>query len=225
MLVEKGKILLKELHFDRLKRGLNLLGIPSSKILLAKIEEEIIQATAKTKPAEFTRIKLTVNNNASYHIEASQLDPGLRNSEKGLVIDIYPGGRKIIDDFSNLKSTNYSLFINAAKWAKDNGLDDCLLLNSKGNICESSISNVFIVKEKQVFTPSLPEGCIEGVMRKWLISCLKTKGHLVKQTAISPNELETADEIFLTNAIRGIRWVKSFRNHHYSNAFSLTIFR
>lgn len=225
MLVEKGEILLKDLHFDRLKRGLKLLGIPSSKISIGRIEEEIKQASAQIKPGELSRVRLTVDKDASYHIKGSSLDRGLRNSKTGLVIDIYPHGRKLIDEFSNLKSTNYSLYINAARWAKDNGLDDCLLLNQEGNICESSISNVFIVKNNQVLTPSLSEGCIEGVMRKWLISYLKSIGYQVKETPILPFALETADEIFLTNAIRGIRWVKLFRDHQYSNSFSSTIYK
>ena len=71
----------------------------------------------------------------------------------------------------------------------------------------------------------LSEGCIAGVMRKVLIEKLSTAGTLVAESPLNIADLESADEIFLTNAISGIRWVKQFRNKKYSHTKTYHIYK
>jgi branched-chain amino acid aminotransferase len=112
----------------------------------------------------------------------------------------------------------------AALYTKEKKLNDCLVLNSNGNIADSTIANVFIIKDGVVFTPSLSEGCISGVMRRFLIEKLRSTDFELREEALAIKNLEEADEVFLTNAIKGIRWVKQFRYKIYPNINTMKIY-
>jgi branched-chain amino acid aminotransferase len=132
--------------------------------------------------------------------------------EKDLRIDIYPFEFKRADEFSHLKSLPFFPYAEAARYAAEQGLDDCIVLNSYERIADSSISNIFILKNKTLYTPPLSEGCIEGVMRRSLLDQIKCT-----EAPIDIEDMLEADEVFLTNAIRGIRSVKYFRDTIYNS--------
>jgi branched-chain amino acid aminotransferase len=77
------------------------------------------------------------------------------------------------------------------------------------------MSNVFWMKDEIIFTPSLSEGCVDGVFRRWLLEKLRDTRYELKEHACEISDLQNADEIFLTNAIRGIRPVKKFDDKNY----------
>src|SRR6187399_1599297 len=207
-----GNILLKEYHFERLFSGLDVLKfhIP---ILYEKdkIEKEIKELSKKNECERSARIRLSVSrgngglydcdNKSSYLIECWPLQQKDLN-ENGLIIDIFPDARKSIDIFSNLKSANYLPYVMAAIWAKENKLNDALILNQHDRICDSTIANVFWVKDNKVFTPPLSEGCVAGVMRKKILELVTLNpDYLLYETVLSQEILLQADEVFLTNAI------------------------
>ena len=105
----------------------------------------------------------------------------------------------------------------ASIYAKEKKINDCLVLNVYDRVCDASIANVLWVKNDMIFTPPLSEGCIAGVMRRYLIEKTQGARHKIQEKVCGVNDLENADEIFLTNAIQGIRWVKQFRNKRYVN--------
>ncbi|HNQ00024.1 MAG TPA: aminotransferase class IV, partial [Bacteroidia bacterium] len=81
-------------------------------------------------------------------------------------------------------------------------------------------SNIFLLKGKELITPSLSEACVAGVMRESIIRLMEEKGNPVLQTGIEVEDMFKADEIFLTDVIHGIRWVSAFRHKRFFNAFS-----
>ena len=108
----------------------------------------------------------------------------------------------------NLKTSSALPFVLASIFKKENNLDDCLLLNTAGRLACGSSSNVFLVKNGELLTPPLTEGCVAGTMRAALFDLAKQLGTKAAEVPIALAELGTADEIFLTNAIQGIRWVR-----------------
>jgi branched-chain amino acid aminotransferase len=111
-----------------------------------------------------------------------------------------------------------------AFYAKENRLDDCLILNSYGRICDATIANVFWVKDKSVYTPPLSEGAVAGVMRRHLLNILPQKDYRMEEKILEIADLKEADELFLTNATFGIRWVKEFQRREFKNTLSATIY-
>jgi branched-chain amino acid aminotransferase len=138
-------------------------------------------------------------------------------NDNGLQVCIYKDAAKGIDSFSNLKHNNFLPYLMAAFHARENKCNDALVLNSKGNICDSSIANIFTISNNTIFTPPLSEGCIAGVMRKFLITALAGSAFEIVEKELTIEDLADADEIFLTNSVYNIRWVAGLENRVYSN--------
>ena len=165
------------------------------------------------------------DNSLIYLIESWPLDSQTdKLNENGLVIGIYPDARKSCDVFSNLKSPNYLPYVMAAQFAKENKLNDCLILNVHDRICDATIANVFWIKEKVIYTPPLSEGCVAGVMRRYLLEKFNDSKFTFQGKALDIDILLDADEIFLSNAVNGIRWVGQFRDRSYHCELSKKIF-
>jgi branched-chain amino acid aminotransferase len=158
---------------------------------------------------------------AGFMIEVDPIQGELfQLNQKGLTIGLFTDVNKSVDQLSNFKTNSALAYVLASIHKTKEGWDDCLLLNTRSNICDSTNSNVFLVKEKILSTPSLDEGCINGVMRRQVMALAEANGFTVKESAIEIEMLRQADEIFLTNAVNGIRWVKQFGNHEYENKIS-----
>jgi branched-chain amino acid aminotransferase len=99
------------------------------------------------------------------------------------------------------------------------------LLNSYDRICDSTIANIFWVKNNQVFTPPLSEGCVAGVMRRYLIQKIQEAGYAIEEMICPRQKLPEADEIFLTNALFGIRWVQQLRDKSFTNKLSTQLYK
>ena len=105
-------------------------------------------------------------------------------------------------------------------YARENDLDDCLIVNSNNNIIQSSNSNLFIVKNESIITPPILDACVNGTMRSFIIQNFK-----VQERSFKEHELLVADELFLTNAIKGVRWVEKFIEKKYqSNKIAKLVF-
>ncbi len=235
---KNGKILFFNEHFGRLKMGLKVLKFEiGESFSKQKLEKEILALIQLNGHHELARIRLTfyrtnrdlqlsLNNIPDYTIHSWSLTPEISLwNNTGLNIGIYHDVKKSINKLSNLKHNNYLPGIKGATFAKDQSLDDVILLNDKNSICESTIANVFIIKNGIVFTPSLLEGCVAGVMRKFIMQHLSMQNQKIIEKEISVDELLDADEIFLTNAIRNIKWVKTIGHKSYANELTLEIYK
>ncbi|MDA0940175.1 MAG: aminotransferase class IV [Bacteroidetes bacterium] len=149
---------------------------------------------------------------------ATMTESGFSLPPKGLDVDIFQDmvkHRSPISKFKNLASTVY---IRAARHASQRGWGDALVLNPDQRIIESSRSNLFVVSNGVLYTPSLDDGCVGGIMRSVLIRTALDHGVKVYEAALTPQTLLQADELFLTNAVRGIEWVSSYKTKRYFHA-------
>ena len=239
MKFRNGNILFEEYHLDRLFSGLEVLKFNVPLVFTKqKILEEAKSLCLKNKCEGLARVRLSVSrgngglydcdNKFSYLIECWSLEQHTEEiNSNGLVIDVFPDARKSADAFSNLKSANYLPYVMAAVWAKENKLNDALILNQYNRICDATIANVFWIKENMVSTPPLSEGCVAGVMRRRILDCklqIAELGVGVDEFVLTEAILTEADEIFLTNVTTGIRWVKQCGNRLYENNITRKVF-
>jgi len=236
LMARNGRIRLGNMHFDRLFTGMDALRfvIPAS-LTREALEASILHLCERNGHTALARIRLTIYRadgglydpedlHPRYLIESWALGPAdIDLNETGLAVDIYPDGIKSCDPLANIKSNNFLLYALAALYARECRLDDCLVRNSHGRLADSTIANLFYCKEGQLYTPPLSEGCVAGVMRRFLLSVLPDAGFPVHERPVTAGELLDADEVFLSNAIRGIRWVQSFRTSRYARDLSRTI--
>lgn len=132
-----------------------------------------------------------------------------------LNLGVYKENLKSNSKISNLKSLNSLLYVMASKYALENKYDDVLLLNTNENIIESTNSNLFVFNKGVVFTPPLSDGCVDGSMRKLLLSIIKNE-YEIKVQSLSFQQIQQSEEIILSNAISGVRRVTHFANEIYS---------
>ncbi len=233
-----GKIVLSNFHFERLFSSLELLQFERPDYFTAAyLQEQITKLAEKNKHAKLTRIRLMIfrgngglydleNLFPNYIIQTSEYDEAYNQfNENGFVIDIFKDARKACDKYSHIKSNNYLPYVMAALWTKKNNLNDALILNPYDLIADATIANVFILKEGIVKTPALSEGCVNGVMRRYLLQCMQNEGMQIEETQITTDDLLTASEVFLTNAAYGIRWVKQCGESEYHNQFALELYK
>jgi branched-chain amino acid aminotransferase len=212
--VVNGDIRLGHWHFERLFNGLQLLqfNLPSG-LTAAALSAHISTLCEKNAhPAARARLTvfrgnglLTDTATAPDCIIQSQFLPShyslLTTHDSPLTAGIYPLARKSPDAFSHLKSNNYLASSMAARYAREQRWDDALLLNARGNVCESSVANIFILRGRRLYTPPLSEGCIAGVMRRFLLHTLPQVGYGIEEAPLLPTDIYTADEVWLTNAL------------------------
>ena len=238
MMVRDGRLCLGSYHFDRLFSGMQVLQFAISDAFgRDKLEAQILGLCKQNGDPPRSRVRMVVFRGEGatsgrvipiiphYVIESWPIPGEPALNDKGLIIDVFPDGRKACDALSNLKSNNYLLYVLATLYAQKHALDDCLVLNSRNRLADSTIANLFYISEGQFFTPELTEGCVAGVMRRHLLENMPRAGFSVQEKIVTPEDLLAADEIFLTNAIRGIRWVGSFRGAKFTNRLTTNVYK
>jgi branched-chain amino acid aminotransferase len=226
MLVRQGKVRLGEYHLDRLIGGMRLLRLEfPGAFNLSLLESQIAELCARNGQHGLVRARLTVfrgggglfnerDRHADYILQTSVPGgggvPGGGSGwrDEGLTLGFFPDGRKACDVYSGIKSNNYQLSTQAGMFAGEMGWDDCVLLNSYERVAETTLANIWWVEGDRVCTPPVSEGCVAGVMRRWLLEELPAAGYRAREEPIGPEGLAGVDEIFISNAIRGIQWVR-----------------
>ena len=133
-------------------------------------------------------------------------------------VDLYKDFYVAKQLLSSIKTTNKIINITGSIFARENGLDNCLLLNDSKNVIEALQGNVFMVMDGKLITPPVSEGCLNGVMRKQILSLAKKIENLeVIEQPISPFDLQKAEELFITNVIKGIQPITKYRKKEYGS--------
>ena len=122
--------------------------------------------------------------------------------------------------FSGLKTLNAIQYVMAAKEKDESIFDELILQDTKGYLVEGTSSNLFITEGKNVYTPHLKHGAIDGVMRRVVVNKLMHLGYEVKQASLKLSDLEQAEEIFFSNSVQGISWVSSYAKKRYFKKIS-----
>lgn len=196
-------ICLEKYHKARLLNSLRQLNISLPNHITWGTLTQEIKAKVTTIFTEPCKVKLTIiksfSEEAKYSIEYSLIPPFKTNIIAGIAKTFV----KESNFLANMKHAS-ELYKAALAEEQKNGWDEALICNDEGNIIESSIANIWWVKDKKLFTPPLIEGCIAGVYRQWMMDVLPTH-FTVNEFPLNREILMHADEVFLTNAIRGIR--------------------
>ena len=224
----KGLPLWMEDHFHRIQRSAELLklNLPDH----ASVEffsDQIHKLLSLNGLGKAARVRLSIwreakgfyrpdGSDAGYMIETSALENEFFIlNKKGLLVGVYNQLQKPTEFLSRIKSSNALVYIMASLFSVENGWDDALILNTEGNIAEATSSNVFVVKKNIIYTPGISQGCVEGVMRLNILRLAASAGYNVHENSITLKDLLDADEVFLTNTIAGVQWVKAFSDKRY----------
>lgn len=231
--VVNKKILFFEDHYFRLMSSMRIvrMSIPMN-FTLEFLESELLSLVDSLDQTD-ARVRITVyrnegglylptDNSVSYVITSNPIENPLYTIENQLYeVDLYKDFYVSRQLLSSIKTTNRLVNITGSIFAKENELHNCLLLNDEKNVIEALNGNLFMLLGNKLTTPPVSDGCLNGVMRKQILSLAKQiNGIEVIEQSISAFELQKADELFLTNVIKGIQPITKYRKKEYTTAFS-----
>jgi branched-chain amino acid aminotransferase len=224
----KGKVLLFEEHYFRLMSSMRILRmeIPpffTPELFSSSIEELIEKNGLNSKHA---RVRITVwrksgglytptNLSVHYSISCSSLDGSFKNNPKK-ELELFKDHLVNVSLLNTLKTTNKVINILAGIYASENDYDDLLLLNQNKMVIEAISGNVFLRNGDVIKTPPLEDGCLNGIMRAHVIKQFKKMlNYKIVEETITPFELQRADEIFVTNMVKGVQSVLKYRKKEF----------
>ena len=229
--IVNNKIIFWEDHYMRLMSSMRIIRIEIPQSYTPDFFKlQITNTISKVNPSFTGRVRLTIFRDGggyytpelsspSFIVNCSVIDSEkfyLKDSE--FKVDLFKDYYIQNDLLSNLKTNNKLINVLAGIYANENNLDNCILLNNKKNVTEFLNGNLFIVRGNKIITPNLDSGCLKGVMRKKIIEYVKLLPKFsIEETVISPFDLLSANEIWLTNSISGIINVTNYRNKSFSN--------
>ena len=232
-----GKVLFSEDHYFRLMASMRILRmeIPMD-FTLEYFENKILETVKENNLTHSARARFNIyrkngglylpnSNEIDFFITATPLEsPIYHTTDTAYEVDIYKDFVITKQLLSTLKSTNRAINVIGNIFAKENNLNNCLLLNHEKNIIEALNGNLFMLKDGVLSTPPISDGCLNGIMRKQVITIAKTIENLeVKEASISPFDLQKADELFITNVITGIQPITKYRKKDFTTDLSKTL--
>ncbi len=226
------RIAFAEDHLIRAQHGLTSLKMEIPDFLKDKLsfEKKLSGLLNKSKLLKGARLRITFfreangkytpdKNTTGFLIEANSLqNESYQLNREGIHLGTFEEMEKSITPLSNLKSTNAHLYTLAGIFAKEKKFDDVIIFNEKGKIAECISSNIFLIKDKTIMTPPLSSGCVAGITRKQILKLADAMGFtIIHDHEVEEKHLLMADEIFLTNTIKGIEWVKAYADKRFYN--------
>ena len=235
--VVNNQVLFLEDHYFRLMATMRICRMEIPMLFTMEyVEAQILELIDVLHPSAAFRVRFSVyrtgggfyaplSNEVAFVVTAMPLESVLYSIEKeDYEIELYKDFHVSKQLLSTLKTNNKLLQVLGTIYAKENGYDNCLLLNEDKNIVEALQNNIFMKMGNVISTPPIAEGCINGIMRKQVLSILsKMEGYQVKEAVISPFDLQKADELFLTNVISGIQPITKYRKKSYTPDFSIIV--
>ncbi len=129
-------------------------------------------------------------------------------------LGVIPNGRHAASEFAGAKILSWSENLTRYERAREQGLDEVVLLNERGEVSECTSANLFAVHGDRVLTPPLSSGCLPGVTRAVLLDEIQVAGLTVQERVLLPADLESADEVFLASTTRELLPVVSIEGMH-----------
>ncbi len=127
----------------------------------------------------------------------------------GVRLGVVEHARHAANEFAGVKYLSWSQNLTWYERAHEQGFDEVVLLNERGEVAECTSANIFAVAGSSVWTPPLSSGCLPGVTRAVLLEEVHAAGLKVAEKALMPADLEAADEVFITSTTRELLSVRS----------------
>ncbi|MEZ0322902.1 MAG: aminotransferase class IV [Hydrogenothermaceae bacterium] len=200
-------------HYERLVRGLKTLKIP----LISKDDfiYNISKAVENFEEKDLY-VKVIVFGEGLGHYPLIPVKSNVfvivkpyKPIEEDISLTVAPFRVHSSDPLVKIKSTNYLRNILVKRFAREKGYFDAIILNENGDITETSSANIYWIKGRYLYTPSVDCGLLPGISRSVVIENAKSEGFTVVEGRFSLKDIKNADFVFLSNALHGVMRVKN----------------
>lgn len=196
--VEHGRPILLSWHLERMNRSLAALGIERS------VTASEIQRYLEGLEADHHGLKIMISSqNTLFTLRRNHYQP--KQYERGFRLAFSRVYRNETSPLVCHKTLNYGDCILEKRRAASLCADELIFKNSRGELCEGTVSNLFFVKGGQIFTPPIGCGLLPGILRRFVLEHFS-----VKEMILHEKDVMQMDECFVTNSLMGIMPVASF---------------
>ncbi len=200
-----GKLAFVEDHLDRMAEGCRFFALPFSR----KQALDALKAALDDMPADVdARLRLTLISHGDHDAAKVTFEttweplPQMSAEQGGGVrLTLAPFQRFSKSPLVRFKTTSYLENIFVFTWARGEGFFDALFTNERGEITEGSITNVFFLSKGHILTPPLEAGLLPGITRKQIIRVARARGFSLRESTVTPGDLQAFDGAFVTNSV------------------------
>lgn len=199
-----------DLHRERLQSSAKRLGWSLPDFPFEDAMAELLERNGFTRGHARLRLTLSAGSGSMRDLEAADdrvcwLSASLLTpAPDALRVAVCPWRRNEHSPLAGLKCASYAENLVALDWARRQGLDELLFLNTAGQLCEAATANVFVVREGVLRTPPAESGCLAGVMRAMVLQWAPALGIPVEECRLGMEDVGSASELMLTNAVHGV---------------------
>lgn len=203
ILIKKEAIFLEE-HINRLNKSIDIMNLGEH------IDTKFIKNFIKEEKLKNIVLKIVVTEK-NIVFSTREIKYSKEEYENGFKIKLSSVLRNPTSNMTYIKSLSYNENLYEYNKANKEGFNEVVFLNIYGNIAEGATSNIFIIKDKKIYTPMISDGILPGVVRNWVIENFK-----VFEKHLNKKDLYSADEVFITNSVLGIMKVVQFEEKKYN---------
>lgn len=203
ILIKKEAIFLEE-HINRLNKSIDIMNLGEH------IDTKFIKNFIKEEKLKNIVLKIVVTEK-NIVFSTREIKYSKEDYENGFKIKLSYVLRNPTSRMTYIKSLSYNENLYEYNKANKEGFNEVVFLNIYGNIAEGATSNIFIIKDKKIYTPMISDGILPGVVRNWVIENFK-----VCEKHLNKKDLYSADEVFITNSVLGIMKVVQFEEKKYN---------
>lgn len=235
--IVNSKVLFLEEHYFRLVSSMRIvrMEIPMN-FTMEYFEEQILNLAKATNYSQSCKARITVfrndgglyspeTNTVSFIIQTNPIEnANYELNQSSYEVELYKDFLVTKQLLSTIKTTNKIINVTGSVFAKENDFQNCLLLNTDKNVIDALNGNIFMLNGNKLITPTLSEGCLNGIMRKQILKIAKKIENIeVIEGIISPFDLQKADELFITNVIVGIQPITKYRKKEFTSNLSIEL--
>lgn len=203
ILIKKEAIFLEE-HINRLNKSIDIMNLGEH------INTKFIKNFIKEEKLKNIVLKIVVTEK-NIVFSTREIKYSKEDYENGFKLKLSYVLRNPTSRMTYIKSLSYNENLYEYNKANKEGFNEVVFLNIYGSIAEGATSNIFIIKDKKIYTPKISDGILPGVVRNWVIENFK-----VCEKHLNKKDLYSADEVFITNSVLGIMKVAQFEEKKYN---------
>lgn len=203
ILIKKEAIFLEE-HINRLNKSIDIMNLGEH------IDTKFIKNFIKEEKLKNIVLKIVVTEK-NIVFSTREIKYSKEDYENGFKIKLSYVLRNPTSRMTYIKSLSYNENLYEYNKANKEGFNEVIFLNIYDNIAEGATSNIFIIKDKKIYTPKISDGILPGVVRNWVIENFE-----VCEKHLNKKDLYSADEVFITNSVLGIMKVVQFEEKKYN---------
>jgi branched-chain amino acid aminotransferase len=206
-----GVLFAFERHWARMSRDAALMRVPLPADAV-RVENNLLRLVEKNRALLSTMRVVVVRNRGGMWEAPDQTRPSdliaftadIKDWGDSVKLSYVRQARHAASIFAGTKILAWAMNLTWLEEAQSQGFDEVVLLNERDEVAECTSANIFAAKGGEVWTPPRSSGCLPGITRELLLSEVRAPGFRVTEKVLTPADLESADEVFVTSTTRDL---------------------